>query len=180
MPDLFWYIWQHLMLMVEILPFPVQAVQQRLGYFNSRPREGANLSKLDGISTSISISIPAPARGRTTLLGIPALIEYFNSRPREGANGLVFVRGQIRPNFNSRPREGANGVQQNKSCITGISIPAPARGRTAKGGVYRPGCSQFQFPPPRGGEQLGDSLGIDIISFQFPPPRGGEQQNCTK
>ncbi len=59
-------------------------------YFNSRPREGANrdISLLDRWENTISI--PAPARGRTGACGVcNCLVAYFNSRPREGANKAV-------------------------------------------------------------------------------------------
>ena len=83
-------------------------------------------------SQSLKISIPAPARGRT--LGTSRIIpdNNFNSRPREGAN-LTAKRQKFNPDhFNSRPREGANAVLELCQFGGAISIPAPARGRTAK------------------------------------------------
>ena len=54
-----------------------------------------------------------------------------------------------------------------------ISIPAPARGRTATEGVLDH-SNLFQFPPPRGGEHW-DAVDEEWRKiFQFPPPRGGE------
>ena len=99
--------------------------------------------------------------------------------------------------FNSRPREGANRIDKDARIHDGISIPAPARGRTVR--TARPARSgQFQFPPPRGGEHPAPSKNpvqrISIpapargrtgtgltrhrgLEFQFPPPRGGEPPN---
>ena len=148
-------------------------------HFNSRPREGANTTVDNGV-IRIPISIPAPARGRTIedlmkqvheAISIPAPArgrtmgrsniyqpKNFNSRPREGAN---FSRRRVFRqrffDFNSRPREGANGAGTQTHSVEEISIPAPARGRTSMMHIC-PGITQFQFPPPR----------------------GGEQQNCTK
>ena len=82
--------------------------------FNSRPREGAN-PEMHQLAHTMPISIPAPARGRTVMIGnakeicaisIPAPargrtginlddfkgIFYFNSRPREGANAEISPR----------------------------------------------------------------------------------------
>ena len=56
----------------------------------------------------------------------------FNSRPREGANASSSKLTQTGDYFNSRPREGANQGLQLLGAQGRISIPAPARGRTAK------------------------------------------------
>ena len=83
-----------------------------------------------GDSGVAGISIPAPARGRTHSVGGAVAVANFNSRPREGANigGLDVLVSDL--NFNSRPREGANW----RKCT----------------GTHG---SRFQFPPPRGGER---------------------------
>ena len=144
--------------------------------FQFPPPRGGERLYLQPQGCRHSISIPAPARGRT---GAP-------------------VRGVRRPYyFNSRPREGANRIDKDARIHDGISIPAPARGRTVR--TARPARSgQFQFPPPRGGEHPAPSKNpvqrISIpapargrtgtgltrhrgLEFQFPPPRGGEPPN---
>ena len=75
--------------------------------FNSRPREGANRKKLENLEFLV-ISIPAPARGRTSSHLANCETEDFNSRPREGANRSRLGVGSPSGDFNSRPREGAN------------------------------------------------------------------------
>ena len=126
----------------------------RIAYFNSRPREGANprrprlatrtrifqfppprggeQARSSGASQSVIISIPAPARGRTTCgKRSSSKTTYFNSRPREGANLIPRRSNSAAFYFNSRPREGANGkAPVTLRYIPPISIPAPARGRT--------------------------------------------------
>ena len=148
-------------------------------YFNSRPREGANIRRIRP-SWNQQISIPAPARGRT-LPRLSAGFDLHISIPAP-ARGRTRHSQKIRPKnrisipapargrtpetrqsfagryFNSRPREGANlSPTCGRPIWILISIPAPARGRTERA----------------------DKNKI-ITQFQFPPPRGGEQQNCTK
>ena len=100
-------------------------------YFNSRPREGANMGRHSEQRGHLLISIPAPARGRTHA-DLPALPKFmhFNSRPREGANSWSLVALFWFSYFNSRPREGANRQGSDDPGEERISIPAPARGRT--------------------------------------------------
>ena len=62
------------------------AAGESASYFNSRPREGANLA--ENVER---------VRGAD-----------FNSRPREGANAVFSSKSLGLTNFNSRPREGAN------------------------------------------------------------------------
>ena len=142
------------------------------------------------------ISIPAPARGRTpALLSLSWPCSYFNSRPREGANqGLPFLppagkfqfpppRGgepekirnrHHRPISIPAPARGRTALAQVSYCSVRISIPAPARGRTlARNANNYFGI--FQFPPPRGGEQKCQGSKTTATPFQFPPPRGGER-----
>ena len=164
------------------------------------------------------ISIPAPARGRTSPGDLHSQRRfYFNSRPREGANGMccgtppgrsgfqfppprggepfgetVWVVGR---DFNSRPREGANNACIVMNHDIGISIPAPARGRTANM-IAKSERLQISIPAPARGRTISFRVSFchKIISipapargrtfsfckvggycvFQFPPPRGGE------
>ena len=149
-------------------------------YFNSRPREGANFPEHPK-TNRIPISIPAPARGRTLVLVAGATATpYFNSRPRKGANVFRVFFSPANFYFNSRPRKGAN-VQTLQHHLPGcrISIPAPARGRTFSGrnigDIYA-----ISIPAPARGRTMYLVRRFLDDQFQFPPPRGGEQQNCTK
>ena len=115
------------------------------------PRGGEQVYNVSTVKETISI--PAPARGRTRCAVPVSLAAHFNSRPREGANisdsdveaGSKLFQfppprgGEQRWNvsalepgdFNSRPREGANIFRAvHGTHPTVISIPAPARGRT--------------------------------------------------
>ena len=121
-------------------------------YFNSRPREGAN-AKVPFLCRHGAISIPAPARGRTTNGTAPVTIQQFQFPPPRGGEQRPAQRVAEILYFNSRPREGANNAA----------------------GSTTPPQSGFQFPPPRGGElpRIKNYCNPDI--FQFPPPRGGER-----
>ena len=145
-------------------------------YFNSRPREGANVH-ICAVCQLHFISIPAPARGRTTEtpdekrnldISIPA--------PARGRTVAVLGDKPIVVYFNSRPREEANGCTESGRAGVCISIPAPARGRTEN-----PPQSNTKYiisiPAPARGRTL--SIVADIagkVIFQFPPPRGGERK----
>ena len=119
--------------------------------FQFPPPRGGERSHTPACSKWSTISIPAPARGRTICDRGRRVGRYFNSRPREGANR----RGEPR-------RPGAR-----------ISIPAPARGRTSPGAGKRP--VGISIPAPARGRTVGGGCsGGDLSVFQFPPPRGGE------
>ena len=91
--------------------------------FNSRPREGANMVWHCLPSFRLSISIPAPARGRTeTAPARTGWNAYFNSRPREGANPCAQRRAGRFRNFNSRPREGANSKTVQNRAVYLVSL----------------------------------------------------------
>ena len=80
------------------------------------------------------ISIPAPARGRTRRVSTCRWPKSdFNSRPREGANGRFIISPRPPSLFQfPPPRGGERGLLCVPELICLISIPAPARGRTAK------------------------------------------------
>ena len=133
---------------------PVQTVRPARWHFNSRPREGANNGICCIWSNGMAYFNSRPREGANTgcwLSMIPRM--HFNSRPREGANGRPEQPSRSCNDFNSRPREGAN-TKINSGNAGGnkfqfppprggelspdflrrgqnISIPAPARGRTA-------------------------------------------------
>ena len=120
-------------------------------YFNSRPREGANL------------------------LASPPFLPraYFNSRPREGANNCRDTHWSLRTISIPAPARGrtVSAVFITRSMF--ISIPAPARGRTwtsraSTGTAVR----VFQFPPPRGGEPSSDRQTAGRSDFNSRPREG--------
>ena len=121
-------------------------------YFNSRPREGAN-PHLVQLHPAVAISIPAPARGRT---------------------GVTKMVTSPIPHFNSRPREGANGRHGEQRGHLLISIPAPARGRTLPF-LQKCPLNHISIPAPARGRTVGTDDTMTNAQFQFPPPRGGEQ-----
>ena len=77
-------------------------------HFNSRPREGANFLHPQ-FERPVTISIPAPARGRTCVhafsFGVGHISIPAPARGRTGGHSAATVAGV---HFNSRPREGAN------------------------------------------------------------------------
>ena len=86
-------------------------------YFNSRPREGANVLVAIIIAYLVKFQFPPPRGGelRQQQSTHPGPTK-FNSRPREGANLPVpwFLPSAV--HFNSRPREGANSkTAQNRA-----------------------------------------------------------------
>ena len=145
------------------------------GYFNSRPREGANLRLISAARWRYQISIPAPARGRT--------LPNKKARPQNGFQFPPPRGGEPRPKvpritllyFNSRPREGANAPRQAGAGQGQFQFPPPRGGEPRRRGQCV-SLGQFQFPPPRGGERrlIHPMHGLEI--FQFPPPRGGEHR----
>ena len=124
--------------------------------FNSRPREGANKANPQHTDNYI-ISIPAPARGRT-LWPVPGASPEtdFNSRPREGANLCLLFFGLSDGISIPAPARGRTATRWRNGVIVGISIPAPARGRTEPEKDFQ-WINRFQFPPPRGGERFNDA-----------------------
>ena len=107
-------------------------------YFNSRPREGANLPRRNWLPWRQRFQFPPPRGGELRSGLVYVKPHYFNSRPREGANRAAPRTGWPLHYFNSRPREGANvRYGAGRYHLPAISIPAPARGRTPRTpGVY--------------------------------------------
>ena len=138
--------------------------------FQFPPPRGGELHLLDLLGLVLLISIPAPARGRT----FPAMVANsrdgnFNSRPREGANWIQHTNAQRRRDFNSRPREGANVWSVHLRRLYGISIPAPARGRTLPLLWGRGRAEHFNSRPREGAnsEKL-QNMGEYAISIPAP------------
>ena len=170
-------------------------------YFNSRPREGANVKPLLGEQKAVLFQFPPPRGGEhVQRLGVASRKRISIPAPARGRTFLTFFRHfPIRRISIPAPARGRTPLLEMVDDTTDISIPAPARGRTS--GFHRRSqrayfnsrpreganmekmvevCeTEFQFPPPRGGEH-----GITIHRrrpklFQFPPPRGGEQYGVT-
>ena len=137
------------------------------------PRGGERYRFCSSMATG-AISIPAPARGRTRGLAGGYPCYDFNSRPREGANLQRRKTWQVFNDFNSRPREGANCCFLRYRPGTEFQFPPPRGGEPSVGAPWKK-LSRFQFPPPRGGEPYLLSWASPVRAFQFPPPRGGEQ-----
>ena len=120
--------------------------------FNSRPHAGGD-DIVHRHSRGIHISILAPARGATSGVGHPRLLDQFQFPPPRGGR-------QHRRKAGYEPA---------------ISIPAPARGATLRLPIS-PHSAKFQFPPPRGGRPASAGKITMPCIFQFPPPRGGRRR----
>ena len=125
-------------------------------YFNSRPREGANLVESAGLSLAGLISIPAPARGRTRLPRRCFRWMIFQFPPPRGGEHPERCTWALRWNFNSRPREGANGPPVRLSWYQRV----------------------FQFPPPRGGERNTVWGAADHQNFNSRPREGANSKTA--
>ena len=146
-----------------------------------------------------TISIPAPARGRTAvLICVAQQCNDFNSRPREGANvsksrssssansfqfppprgGERFMQGKQFENasFQFPPPRGGEPGGNPVTDIDDISIPAPARGRTSASMRF-PLVFVFQFPPPRGGEPLPGLGAVGGVVISIPAPARGRTRH---
>ena len=84
------------------------------------------------------ISIPAPARGATQLIGICT----------------------ARTNFNSRPRTGGDAVKGFSAILPDISIPAPARGATQQNQQGWKYLGYFNSRPRTGGDSKNVQIGL--------------------
>ena len=79
--------------------------------FNSRSREGSDISSLIFGDELIDVSIHAPARGATGVLFISLCDQSgFNSRSREGSDLLRQLFYSVSRCFNSRSREGSDNL----------------------------------------------------------------------
>ena len=102
--------------------FTLIGAVQVSGYFNSRPREGANVF-LAGHVDEGHISIPAPARGRTDVNGGALTLDGISiPAPARGRTGRTEHQRLHRPDFNSRPREGANGKTAQNRAVYLVSL----------------------------------------------------------
>ena len=153
--------------------FTLMGAAQVSGYFNSRPREGANFPGFLSLSAGKYFNSRPREGANSQHTGTVCDTCDFNSRPREGANLMPFSRSMHRKAFQfPPPRGGELGKKGFSGTISTISIPAPARGRTPP---PRRSLRQFpfQFPPPRGGELLPQSGGTASRKYFNSRPREG-------
>ena len=125
----------------------------------------------------LTISIPAPARGRTG-----------NPMPESHGEWIISIPA---------PARGRTSLPSGTAPASLFQFPPP-RGGERGAGKPAPTHKGFQFPPPRGGERLwpgscgqrrdfnsrpregantcARGVTCDEGKFQFPPPRGGERR----
>ena len=126
---------------------PIHEVIQMI-CFNSRSREGSDLSKVDGKFLP-SVSIHAPVKGATLKeVIIGRVCASFNSRSREGSDlftkpvNLFASRVSIHA-----PVKGATIIRSLSACETSVSIHAPVKGATVhRRAVRRARTFQFTLP----------------------------------
>ena len=176
------------------------------GYFNSRPREGANLIQPGRGSRLLAISIPAPVRGRTCAgprraagcppISIPAPVRG-RTRGRAGptAGQPISIPAPARGrtshgdigngsggNFNSRPREGANRRCESRPGLLSDFNSRPREGANRGRGLESDSREcDFNSRPREGANPARRMICPSKAVFQFPPPRGGEPWTlCTR
>ena len=107
-------------------PSPIR----RPANFNSRPREGANKRKRKPRPCCLNFNSRPREGANTYLRGVTMADKKFQFPPPRGGERGIHPLDVLLANFNSRPREGANPETLVSYTVGGISIPAPARGRT--------------------------------------------------
>ena len=147
-------------------------------YFNSRPSaRGDSCTSIS--SVLFTISIHAPPRGATQLIGIGCGSSIFQFTPlREGRrprSGSCHYRRY----FNSRPSARGDVSFLFQLCILPISIHAPPRGATSHtpGASARPGI--FQFTPLREGRPHPGARRFHFSISIHAPPRGATRYEVT-
>ena len=147
-------------------------------YFNSRPSaRGDSCTSIS--SVLFTISIHAPPRGATQLIGIGCGSSIFQFTPlREGRrprSGSCHNRRY----FNSRPSARGDVSFLFQLCILPISIHAPPRGATSHtpGASARPGI--FQFTPLREGRPHPGARRFHFSISIHAPPRGATRYEVT-
>ena len=141
--------------------------------FNPRPRAGGDeWQRL--VPSAYRVSIHAPARGATVVIGIPNWLAKFQSTPPRGGR-LAIVAGTATSfvGFNPRPRAGGDLAAKDASLPIMVSIHAPARGATY-GGAAVIQIIVFQSTPPRGGRPRCLGNEHDHSGFNPRPRAGGD------
>ena len=122
--------------------------------FNPRPRTGGDACRTRPNDGRI-VSIHAPARGATRLLGNDrVVIALFQSTPPHGGRRRrPSATPSVPPSFNPRPRTGGD-LAVGAACLAGlVSIHAPARGATREMAAQtRRGSWGFNPRPRTGGD----------------------------
>ena len=154
-------------------------------YFNSRPREGANETRIAFKNGGYLFQFPPPRGGERGKSSSVSCILLFQFPPPRGGEQVTDVYGGIWGTFQFPPPRGGEphlpgGTRSRKTDFNSRPRSRPREGANCAGPRRAAGCPPFQFPPPRGGERLCRISASSAGLFQFPPPRGGELQNCTK
>ena len=153
-----------------------------LSRFNSRTREGCDLTNLCAFATTYVVSIHAPGRGATcTYLRHSPIDTSFNSRTREGCDMACSLRTRLSTCFNSRTREGCDSLDGGlKDYVTGFQFTHPGGVRLVTSrNVARAGVFQFTHP---GGVRLSRPTAVgdlDPVSIHA-PGRGATQSGTSK
>ena len=141
--------------------------------FNSRPREGGDLSKVGDLHVWRRFQF-TPPRGRRRCHRKRKtfhLLISIHAPAREatpGRRALLMAQND----FNSRPREGGDREKGSQDRNGRISIHAPAREATGTEPDPKPEGSYFNSRPREGGDPILVWLFQSANSFQFTPPRG--------
>ena len=81
-------------------------------------------------TTTLAVSIHAPAWGATSPNSICACGLAFQSTPRMGGDARRIEMGREIMGFNPRPRMGGDRWRNGRNCFHEVSIHAPAWGAT--------------------------------------------------
>ena len=166
--------------------------------FQSTPRTGGDTPVPAATPPEpVGVSIHAPARGATALMGgilspqlfqstpphggrpfdVPnaTILHPFNPRPRTGGDNPIV--SAVQPGgigFNPRPRTGGDADRIRASDRVVVSIHAPARGATSwSGSPALPGAASFNPRPRTGGDSRVTLKPVWLGVFQSTPPHGG-------
>ena len=139
--------------------------------FNPRPRAGANPA-IRCECPGVSVSIHAPARGRTPNSGRSRFQTMFQSTPPRGGEHADRAQYLAVVWFQSTPPRGGEHRSRRGPRGHGVSIHAPARGRTRTRAA--PAGEVVRFDPrPRAGANPTTLPGPAAYSSFNPRPRAG-------
>ena len=166
--------------------------------FNSRTREGCDVSECRAPRIRHRVSIHAPGRGATSSSVLPlrsttsfqfthpggvrqacaisdSEILSFNSRTREGCDRWYVYAFRPHRCFNSRTREGCDPASCPQWCAGRVSIHAPGRGATQQACKLVSVHREFQFTHPGGVRLHRLQTSVHQCKFQFTHPGGVRQ-----
>ena len=148
--------------------------------FNSRPREGGDITDGQGLVAPGPVSTHAPARGATGG-GVAAVVQPLEVSTHAPARGATPPGGQgLRDghSFNSRPREGGDGITGNTAdLLVIVSTHAPARGATVVPLPGGPSAVGFNSRPREGGDETPHDILGRMESFNSRPREGGDSRS---